>query len=142
MDDSPSPKLGGRAAHELRWLGETPVVWQARTRGKQRQFDLNSAALLVEEALATEELQEWLSVSVMRDCLAEIDGLYNPLLLGAVNDSEDLAENEMDFAPVMWLNPLPDSGNVFGAVISDNAFATGDVGCSNFLHAIKEKILR
>ena len=24
-DDSPSPKLGGWAAHELRWLGETPV---------------------------------------------------------------------------------------------------------------------
>ena len=24
VDDGPSPKLGGRAAHELRWLGETP----------------------------------------------------------------------------------------------------------------------
>ena len=31
--DSPSPELGGRAAHELRWLRETPVVWQGRTRG-------------------------------------------------------------------------------------------------------------
>ena len=30
--DSPSSKLGGRAAHELRWLGETPVVRQGRTR--------------------------------------------------------------------------------------------------------------
>ena len=25
-DDIPSPKLGGRVAHELRWLEETPVV--------------------------------------------------------------------------------------------------------------------
>ena len=33
-DDSPSSKLGGRAAHELRWLGETPVVRQGRTRGE------------------------------------------------------------------------------------------------------------
>ena len=99
MDDSPSPKLGGRAAHELRWLGETPVVRQGRTRRERRRFDLDSAALFVEEALATEELQEWLSVSVMHDCLTEIDGLYNPLLLGAVNDSEDLAASAMDFAP-------------------------------------------
>ena len=44
VDDSPSPKLGGRAARELRWLGETPVVRQGRTRGEQRQFDLDSAA--------------------------------------------------------------------------------------------------
>ena len=57
---SPSPKLGGRAAHELRWLGETPVVRQGQSRGEQRQFDLDSAALFVKEALATEELQEWL----------------------------------------------------------------------------------
>ena len=30
-DDSPLPKLGGRAAHELKWLGETRVVRQGRT---------------------------------------------------------------------------------------------------------------
>ena len=36
VDDGPSPKLGGRAAHELRWFGETPVVRQGRTRGDQR----------------------------------------------------------------------------------------------------------
>ena len=36
VDDSPSPKLGGRVAHELRWLGKTPVVRQRRTRGEQR----------------------------------------------------------------------------------------------------------
>ena len=35
---------------------ETPVVRQGRIRGEQRQLDLDSAALFVEEALATEEL--------------------------------------------------------------------------------------
>ena len=97
--NSPSPKLRGRAAHEMRWLGETPVVRQGRTRGEQWRFDLDSAALFAEEKLATEELKEWLSVSVMHDCLTGSDGLYNPLLLGAVNDSEDLAANAMDLAP-------------------------------------------
>ena len=29
--------------------------------------------------------------AVMYDCLTGIDGLYNPLLLGTVNDSKDLA---------------------------------------------------
>ena len=36
VDNSPSPKLGGRAAHELRWLGETPVFRQGWTRGEQK----------------------------------------------------------------------------------------------------------
>ena len=49
MDYSPSPKLGGRAAHELRWLGQTPVVRQGRTRGERRQLDLGSVALFGEE---------------------------------------------------------------------------------------------
>ena len=137
MEDSPSPKLGGRATHELRWLGETPVVQLGRTCGEQRQFDLDSAALFVEEALATEELQEWLSVSVMHGCLTGIDLLYNPLLLGAVDDSEDLAARAMDFASGMWLNPLSDSGNDFGAVISESAFAAAGVGCSKFSHISK-----
>ena len=56
----------------------------------------------------------------MHDCLTGIDALYNPLLLGAVNDSEDLAANTMNFAPSMWFNPLSDSGNGFGAGISEN----------------------
>ena len=98
-DDSPSPELGGRAAHELRWLAETLIVRQGRARGEQRHLDLDSAALFVEQALATEELQEWLSVSVMQDCLTGSDVLYNPLLLGAVNDTEDVAASAMDFAP-------------------------------------------
>ena len=138
VDHSPSPKLGGRAAHELRWLGETLVVRQGRIRGAQRKFELDSAALIVEKALATEKLQGWLSVSAMHDCLITgIDGLYNPLLLGAVNDSEDLAASAMGFAPAMWLNPLPDSGNDFGAVNFESAFAAAGVGCSEFAHISK-----
>ena len=71
-------------------------------------------------------------MSVMHDCLTGIDGLYNPLLLGAVNDTEDLAASAIDFALGMWLNPLLDSGNGFGAVISESAFAAADVDCSEF----------
>ena len=37
----------------------------------------------------------------------------------------------------MWLDPLPDSGNGFRAVVSESAFATGDVGCSKFPHVSK-----
>ena len=50
VDDSPSSKLGGRAAHELRWLRKTPVVRQGWTRGEQMQLDMDSAALFVEES--------------------------------------------------------------------------------------------
>ena len=50
VDDSPSSKLGGRAAHELSWLGETPVVRQGQTRGERRQVGLESAALFIEES--------------------------------------------------------------------------------------------
>ena len=137
VDDSPSPKLGGTTAHELRWLGETTVVRQGRTRGEQRQFDLDSAALFVEESLATEELHEWWSMSFMHDCLTGIDGLYNPLLLGAVSNSEDLAASAMDLSPGMWLNPLPGSGNSFGAMTSDSAFVAADIGCSELPHVSK-----
>ena len=37
----------------------------------------------------------------------------------------------------MWLNPLPDSGNGFGAVTSESAFAAAGVGCSEFPHISK-----
>ena len=57
-DESPSPDLGRRAARELRWLGGTPVFQQGRTCEEKRRLDLDSAALFVVEALATEELQE------------------------------------------------------------------------------------
>ena len=33
----------------------------------------------------------------------------------------------MNFAPGMWLNPLPDSGNGFGAAISESAFAAAEI---------------
>ena len=62
----------------------SPHRSEGRTRGEQRQLDLDPAALLVEELLSTEELWEWLSVSVMHDCLTGTDDLYNPLVLGAV----------------------------------------------------------
>ena len=76
-------------------------------------------------------------MSVMHDGLTGSDGLYNPLLLGDVSDSEDLAPSAMDFAPGLWLNPLPDSENGFGAVMSESAFAAADVGCSKFPHVSK-----
>ena len=43
----------------------------------------------------------------------------------------------MDLAPGVWLNPLLDSGNGFGVVISESAFAAADVGCSEFSHISK-----
>ena len=90
--------------------------------------------MFVEEGLVTEEFQEYLSVSVMHDCPTGTDGLYNPLLLGAVNDTEDLTASAKEFAPAMWLNPLLDPGKRFGAVISESAFAAADddVDCSEF----------
>ena len=50
VDDGPTRKLGGRAAHKLRWLGETPVVRQGWTRGERRQLGLDSIALFVEKS--------------------------------------------------------------------------------------------
>ena len=76
-------------------------------------------------------------MSVMNDCFTGSDGLYDPLLLGAVNDTGELAASAMDFAPGMWLNPLLDSGNGVGAVIPESVFATADVDCSEFLHIVK-----
>ena len=89
---------------------------------------------LVEEALITEELQEQLSMSAIHDCHTAIDGLYNLLLLGAVNDTEEFAASAMDFTLGMWLDPLLDSGNSFGAVISENEFAAADFDCSESPH--------
>ena len=102
-----------------------------------RQRDLYLTALSVEEPLVTEELQERLLVSGMHDCLTGIDGLYNPLLLGAVNDTEGLAASTMNFAPGMWLDPLLDSGNGFVAVVSESVFVAADFDCSEFPHISK-----
>ena len=49
-DDSPSPELGGRAARELRWFGEIPVVREGRTRAEQRQLDLTLGRTCIHEA--------------------------------------------------------------------------------------------
>ena len=54
---SPSPELGRRAANELRWLREPLVVREGKAHGQQRRPDLNSTALMVEEALIIEELR-------------------------------------------------------------------------------------
>ena len=87
---------------------------------------------MLKRALATEDLHEWLSVSVMHDCLTGIDGLYNPLLLSAVNDTEGLAAGAAGFAPSMQLNPVLDSGDRFGTVIFESAFAAAGFDCSEF----------
>lgn len=63
---------------------------------------MDLAALFVDEALPTEEDREWLSVSVIDNCITRPDGLYSPLLLGAVNNVEDLASSAIDFALDVW----------------------------------------
>ena len=82
--------------------------------------------------------------SSRNDCLTGSDDLYNPQLLGAVNDTEDLAPSAMDISPSTWLNPLPDSGNVSGAVICESAFATADFDCVEFPHVswIEDSLMR
>ena len=113
--DSPSPKLRGRAAHELRWLGQVPVVRQERTRGERRQLDLDSAALFVEESACAP------GMTVLPEAMA-----------CTTRCIEDLATSAMGFLPGMWLHPLPDSRNVYGAVVSESAFATADFDFSEF----------
>ena len=87
---------------------------------------------MFKRVLATEEVQGWLSVLVMHDCLTGSDGIYDPLLLDAVNNIEDLAASAIDFTPAMWLIPLLDCGNEFGAVISESVFAAADISCNEF----------
>lgn len=55
------------------------------------------------------------------------DDLYHPLLPGIVNNAEDLSVSAMDFAPGMLLDPLLDSRTGFGAVYSENAFASATI---------------
>lgn len=49
------------------------------THGKQKWLGVYSGALFVDEALNAEEVQEWVSVPVMQECLTGNDDLYNPL---------------------------------------------------------------
>ena len=71
-------------------------------------------AVFIEDVLAAEDVREWKSVFVMHDCFTGTNGLYNPLLLGVVNDVEDLAASAIDLAPSVWLDPLLDSVHGFG----------------------------
>ena len=110
-------------------VGELPPETPVDARNIRRlSLTIRSTTVRVEVSL------ERLLMSIMHDCLTGIDGLYNPLLLGAVNDTEDLAASATDLAPGMWSNPLPDSANGFGEVISESALATTDFGCSEFPH--------
>lgn len=43
----------------------------------------------------------------------------------------------MDFAPGVWLDPLLDSRNGFGAVCSEGVFVSVVSGCSEFPHINK-----
>ena len=63
--------------------------------------------------------------------------IHNPLLLSVVNDTDGLVASAMGFAPGMWLDALLYSGNGFGAVISEIAFATADFDCNEFPHISK-----
>lgn len=58
--------------------------------------------------------------------------LYSSLLLGAMNDMEDLAASGVDLAPGVWLDPLRDSDNDFEMVCCKSAFASADSDCSVF----------
>ena len=66
-----------------------------------------------------------------------MDGLYSLLLLGAVNDIEDLAASAIDFVPGMWLDPLFDSRNDFGTVVFESAFISADFDSGEFPHIYK-----
>ena len=69
---------------------------EERIRGKQRQLDLDSAALMVEEVLITEEIQDGPKVSDTRHCLTGKDGLRNLL--------EHCSPPQMN--PKLWLQVL------------------------------------
>ena len=56
VDDSPSSKLGGRAAHELSWLGETPSSGRGRLAESEGSLVWSRRHCLLKRALATEDL--------------------------------------------------------------------------------------
>ena len=62
---------------------------------------------------------------VIHECLTGTDDLYNPLLLGVVNDVEGLDASSMELARHVWLNVAIDSGNGFWVVCSASAFVRG-----------------
>ena len=109
-------ELGGGATRELRWLGN-PRRPARRRRAKTALFNFGGTVCW---RSAYKELPELLSVFVIHDCLTGIDGLYKPLLLGTVNDTEKLAASTTIFDRGTWLDLPLDSRNGFGAVVSTN----------------------
>ena len=97
---------------------------QARTETKKCEFPCPA-----------DHEQDWQPYPVDPYSCYMCDYTYNPLLLGTVNDTKYLAA--MDFAPCMWLGPLFDSGNRFGAVISESTLASAAFDCSEFPHVNK-----
>ena len=73
-------------------------------------------------------------VSDLHECLTGTDGLYNPLLVGTVNDTKDLAASAVDLEPGMGLGLPLDSGNDFGVVCSESAFASTVFNSCGFPH--------
>ena len=69
-------------------------------------------------------------MSDMHDCLAEMDDLYNSLLLATVKHTEGLTACAMDLKPGVWLDLLPDPGDGFWAVCSESALVSADFNCS------------
>lgn len=51
MDESPSPVLGGKASHDLKWLKRASIILQGWTRGQRKWLGLDSAALLLNKNL-------------------------------------------------------------------------------------------
>ena len=74
---------------------------------------------------------------VIHECLTGTDDLYNPLLLGVVNDVEGLAASSMELAPHVWFNMEIDSGNGFGVVCSASAFVRDNSGGRGFYYICK-----
>lgn len=48
-----------------------------------------------------------------------------------MNNAKDLDASGMDFAPVLWLDPLLKSGNVFEAMCPESAYASADSDVSD-----------
>ena len=107
-----------------------PISRDRILRREQRQRHVNFPC-------SADHEQDWQPYPVDPYSCYMCDYTYNPLLLGTVNDTKYLAASAMDFAPCMWLGPLFDSGNRFGAVISESTLASAAFDCSEFPHVNK-----
>ena len=68
----------------------------------------------------------------IHDCLTGADCLYNQLLLGTVNDTEDLAGSAVDLELGAWLGPPLGSEDGYGTACSESAFANADSNIVGF----------